>query len=82
MSLQSLVFSTWTKMLDLVQSHLKASGFTCQRIDGQSSLQKRGEAMRLFREDPNCTVMLASIGSAGEGCVSCFNHRLIISSSH
>ena len=59
-------------MLDLVQDHLEMNGFTFQRIDGQSSLPKRGEALRLFREDPKCTVMLASIGSAGEGCVSYF----------
>lgn len=56
-------------MLDLVQHHLELNGFTFQRIDGQSSLSKRNEAMRLFTEDPKCTVMLASIGSAGEGCV-------------
>ena len=65
-------------MLDLVQCHLELNGFTVQRIDGQSSLSKRGEAMRLFRDDPKCTIMLASIGSAGEGCVSFSRKESII----
>lgn len=65
-------------MLDLVQCHLQLDGFTVQRIDGQSSLAKRSEAMRLFRDDPKCTIMLAGIGSAGEGCVSFFHKESII----
>lgn len=59
-------------MLDLVQNHLELNGFIFQRIDGQSSLQKRRSAMCQFSEDPKCTVMLASIGSAGEGSVFFF----------
>ena len=59
-------------MLDLVQHHLELNGFTIQRIDGQLSLQKRHRAICQFNEDPKCTVMLASIGSAGEGYVLCF----------
>lgn len=54
-------------MLDLVERHLDMNGFTFKRIDGQSSLQKRRSAIRQFNENPQCTVMLASIGSAGEG---------------
>jgi SNF2 family DNA or RNA helicase len=69
--MNSLVFSSWTKMLDLVQHHLELNGFIFQRIDGQSSLQKRRRAICQFSEDPKCTVMLASIGSAGEGYVFC-----------
>ncbi|KAI1640419.1 hypothetical protein F4809DRAFT_590021 [Biscogniauxia mediterranea] len=64
---KSVVFSSWTKMLDQVEQALRATGFNYQRIDGQSSLRSRSDAMRLFSEDSNCAVMLASIGSAGEG---------------
>lgn len=63
----SVVFSCWTKMLDLVQEDLEDEGFFLTRIDGQASLDKRWDAVTQFREDPECTVMLASIGSAGEG---------------
>jgi len=54
-------------MLDLTEQSLKANGFLCQRIDGQKSLDERSKAMRQFNNDPACTVMLASIASAGEG---------------
>jgi SNF2 family DNA or RNA helicase len=63
----SIVFSCWTRMLDLVQKDLKDVGLGIQRIDGQASLPQRRAAMEQFKSDPNCTVMLASIGSAGEG---------------
>lgn len=64
---KSVVFSCWTKMLDLLEGTLNSDGFTVQRIDGRCSLQERDSALRQFNEDPGCTVMLASIGSAGEG---------------
>ncbi|RYP62494.1 hypothetical protein DL769_007273 [Monosporascus sp. CRB-8-3] len=57
----------WTRMLNLIQQDLRDVGLGIQRIDGQASLQQRRMAMEQFRSDPNCTVMLASIGSAGEG---------------
>ncbi|KAK7906556.1 hypothetical protein PG985_016293 [Apiospora marii] len=66
---KSVVFSAWTKMLDLTQQALQSRGFSCQRIDGQTSLQGRSNAMKAFDEDDECTVMLATIGSAGEGTV-------------
>jgi SNF2 family DNA or RNA helicase len=56
-------------MLDLVQKDLKDEGFDLARIDGQTSLNKRREAIMQFQENSNCTIMLASIGSAGEGYV-------------
>ncbi|KAL9074288.1 MAG: hypothetical protein Q9157_004453 [Trypethelium eluteriae] len=67
---KSVIFSYWTTMLNLIQQALESEGFCIQRIDGSSSLEQRSEALRRFREDPKCTVMLASIGSAGEGHVN------------
>lgn len=64
---KSVIFSSWTKMLDLTQESLEASGFVCQRIDGQTGLKERGSAIHEFNSNDKCTVMLASIGSAGEG---------------
>ena len=65
----SVVFSCWTKMLSLVQKDLEDEGFKLVRIDGQTSLTERWRAIEKFKEDSNCTVMLVSIGSAGEGYV-------------
>ncbi|KAK0756595.1 hypothetical protein N5P37_010749 [Trichoderma harzianum] len=65
--IKSVVFSSWTKMIDLTQQCLKANGFVCARIDGQLSLEGRSKAIKQFNLEPKCTVMLATIGSAAEG---------------
>jgi len=54
-------------MLDLIQQALQKHGFRFQRIDGKTSLENRSKAFDQFDNDPTCTIMLASIGSAGEG---------------
>jgi SNF2 family DNA or RNA helicase len=64
---ESVVFSYWTKMLDLVQKALSEFSFGICRIDGSTSLEERSLALDRFNEDPQCSVMLATIGSAGEG---------------
>ncbi|SPO06912.1 uncharacterized protein DNG_09606 [Cephalotrichum gorgonifer] len=64
---KSVVFSCWTRMLDLIQNDLESVGLGVQRIDGSASLPQRRVAIEQFMLDPRCVVMLASIGSAGEG---------------
>lgn len=57
-------------MLDLAEMELRRHNFTVLRIDGKTSLETRGEALRQFKRSEGCTVMLASIGSCGEGYIS------------
>jgi SNF2 family DNA or RNA helicase len=54
-------------MLDLVEKALASERITFQRIDGGKSLRHRKHAIQSFRNNPSCTVLLASIGSAGVG---------------
>jgi SNF2 family DNA or RNA helicase len=54
-------------MLDLIGRALTSEGFNFERIDGGKSLSHRRRAIRAFRTNPSCTVLLASIGSAGVG---------------
>jgi SNF2 family DNA or RNA helicase len=54
-------------MLDLIQQALSNYNFTTCRIDGSTSLEGRSTALKRFTEDADCSVMLATIGSAGEG---------------
>jgi SNF2 family DNA or RNA helicase len=54
-------------MLDLIANALAHHGFRFERIDGQTSLKHRSVAIQQFKNNPACTVMIASIGSAGEG---------------
>lgn len=62
-----MIFSHSTKMLDLIEPALSLHGFGFQRIDGQTSLEDRCGALHQFNEAPECTIMLASISSCGEG---------------
>jgi SNF2 family DNA or RNA helicase len=54
-------------MLDLIQPALRKHHIPFHRIDGQTSLEARRETLRRFNSDHEFTVMLASIGSCGEG---------------
>lgn len=56
-------------MADLIQKALVQNGLRFSRIDGRSSLNDRKKALDMFKLDPNCRIMLATIGSAGEGYV-------------
>jgi len=59
-------------MLDLIAVALHDNGLTFNRIDGRSSLPQRKKAIEKFNSDSACSIMLASIGAAGEGCVAHF----------
>ncbi|SCN69496.1 related to helicase-like transcription factor protein [Fusarium fujikuroi] len=65
--IKSVVFTFWRKMLNLLEIALRGEGFKFARIDGQKSLVERTSALRSFRNDDSCTVMIATIGSIGEG---------------
>ncbi|KAK0715223.1 SNF2 family N-terminal domain-containing protein [Lasiosphaeris hirsuta] len=64
---KSVIFSSWTRMLDLVGSTLRRRRLGLQRIDGGTSIDARREALRHFNAHDGFAVMLASIGSCGEG---------------
>ncbi|KAI1211065.1 SNF2 family N-terminal domain-containing protein [Annulohypoxylon truncatum] len=66
-SAKSVIFSTWTSMLDLIGKALSANAFKYQRLDGSMNLRQRGHALEDFRMNPNCTILLASLGSAAVG---------------
>lgn len=63
----SVVFTYWTKMLDLIQNTLEANAMVFERIDGRTTLSRRIQALDRFNSDPDCRIMLATIGSVGEG---------------
>ncbi|KAF5986264.1 hypothetical protein FBULB1_2486 [Fusarium bulbicola] len=65
--IKSVVFTFWRKMLKLLEFALRTEGFKFARIDGQTSLSERASALQSFRDDDSCTVIIATIGSIGEG---------------
>ncbi|KAI1657871.1 SNF2 family N-terminal domain-containing protein [Daldinia decipiens] len=64
---KSIIFSTWTGMLDLIGRALSLNSFTYQRLDGSKSLAQRRYALEEFRTNNDCTILLASLGSAAVG---------------
>ncbi|KAI0101763.1 SNF2 family N-terminal domain-containing protein [Nemania sp. FL0031] len=64
---KSLVFSEWTSMLDLIGKALTRNGFTFQQLDGSLSLIQRRQTLFEFRNNPRCTVLLATLRCAGVG---------------
>ncbi|RSL95790.1 hypothetical protein CEP52_011840 [Fusarium oligoseptatum] len=64
---KSVIFSFWTKMLDLIGAALGDEDMKFCRIDGQSSMPQRKQALETFLNDAECNIMLASIGAVGEG---------------
>ncbi|KAG5774834.1 hypothetical protein H9Q73_011502 [Fusarium xylarioides] len=59
--------SSYSKISPSAKEALLQASFLCERIDGQYSIKQREKAMSRFANDPCCTVMLASLGSGGEG---------------
>ena len=54
-------------MLDLIGQALNANKIHFERLDGKMSTPQRNKAINNFRNDPRCTVFLATVGSAGVG---------------
>ncbi|KAI6087976.1 SNF2 family N-terminal domain-containing protein [Hypoxylon rubiginosum] len=64
---KSVVFSTWTSHLDLIQIALDNAGIRYTRLDGKMSRTARTAAMDAFREDDSVHVILVSIMAGGLG---------------
>ena len=64
---KTVVFSQWTKFLDIVQRQLEANDFKYTRIDGTMNTARRDQALIALGQDPDRTVMLASLGVCAVG---------------
>ena len=54
-------------MLTLIEKSLRVEGLEYGRVDGTMSIAQACKALKRFSTDPRCTILLASIGSAGVG---------------
>ncbi|CAI7827320.1 unnamed protein product, partial [Closterium sp. NIES-53] len=66
---KSVVFSQFTRMLDLVYERLQAAGIKCCRLDGRTKLSLREKAIAEFNrvDDDSPTVFLVGLRAAGVG---------------
>lgn len=62
-----MVFSYWTRTLDIVQSALIASSVTYTRFDGRVPPRKREIVLQTFRDQMAVNVLLISMSCGGTG---------------
>ncbi|XP_021750620.1 helicase-like transcription factor CHR28 isoform X1 [Chenopodium quinoa] len=65
--IKTIVFSQWTRMLDLFEYSLNLYCLQYRRLDGSMSLAARDRAVREFNSDPEVTVMLMSLKAGNLG---------------
>lgn len=64
---KTIIFSQWTSFLDLIQVHLASAGYKYTRIDGSMSAVARDASLDALDNDPETTIMLASLSVCSVG---------------
>ena len=64
---KTLIFSSFTKHLDLVAQHLKKEELDYLTLTGKTSQKKRASSVRAFQESPDHLFFLISIKAGGVG---------------
>lgn len=64
---KAIVFSQWTRMLDLLETCLKDSSIQYRRLDGTMSVAARDKAVKDFNSFPEVSVMIMSLKAASLG---------------
>jgi SWI/SNF-related matrix-associated actin-dependent regulator of chromatin subfamily A3 len=64
---KTVVFSQWTSFLNLIEPHLAQRGIKFARVDGKMSSVARDNSINAFSNDPECTVLLASLSVCSVG---------------
>ncbi|RHZ12957.1 hypothetical protein DYB26_003199 [Aphanomyces astaci] len=62
-----LIFSQWTKMLDLLETFLVHSNHRYTRLDGSTSIESRQSLIDDFNDDPSIFCFLLSTRAGGMG---------------
>ncbi|KAL0398616.1 UNVERIFIED_CONTAM: Helicase-like transcription factor CHR28 [Sesamum radiatum] len=64
---KAIVFSQWTRMLDLLEACLKNSSIQYRRLDGTMPVVARDRAVKDFNSLPQVSVMIMSLKAASLG---------------
>lgn len=78
---KTVVFSQWTSFLDLIEPQLEKHGIQYARIDGKMNSTKRDAAMDALTNDPECTVLLASLNVCSVGLNLVAANQVILADS-
>src|SRR5208282_2753037 len=69
-TIKTIIFSQFTKFLDVIQCHLQNRGYKFVRLDGSMNIRKRDDALDAFSTSPQHTIMLASLAVCSVGVSS------------
>ncbi|GJD06065.1 Putative SWI/SNF-related matrix-associated actin-dependent regulator of chromatin subfamily A member 3-like 3 [Galdieria sulphuraria] len=69
---KTVVFSQWTRCLDIVEAALRDNGLLYMRLDGKLSSQERSKVLASFRSEPSdaikcANILLVSLKAGGVG---------------
>lgn len=78
---KTVIFSQWTRFLDLVQARLEKEGYKFCRIDGTMPARRRDESLHALENDADTTIMLASLGVCAVGLNLTSANQIILSDS-
>jgi len=78
---KTVIFSQWTRFLDIVQARLEKEGYKLCRIDGTMPAHRRDESLRALENDDDTTIMLASLGVCAVGLNLTSANQIILSDS-
>lgn len=79
----SIIFTCWTRTLDLIQIYLKRRGFApqnFQRIDGDCPTAKRERILEDFARNDNLRVLIMTTGTGAVGQVQTSNSCFFLAS--
>ncbi|XP_043673996.1 lymphoid-specific helicase-like isoform X2 [Vespula pensylvanica] len=62
-----LLFSTMTKLLNIIEDYLSLRNYKYVRLDGSSKLEERGRNIKRFNTDPGLFLFLISTKAGGTG---------------
>ena len=60
-SSKAIIFSSFSRYLDILREHLEAAGMACARIDGSQTVQERDRQIRTFQDPAAAPVLLMSL---------------------
>lgn len=63
----SIIFSCWTRTLNLISRHLRCRGVHFSRIDGNCELNRRQEMIRSFSTENDVPVLIMTTGTGAFG---------------
>lgn len=78
---KTVVFSQWTSFLNLIEPQLERRGIKYARVDGKMNSVKRDNSINAFSNDPECTVLLASLSVCSVGLNLVAANQVILADS-